>query len=678
MVLATPPRTQGPCTRAVAAMGACFLAFFLASSPAAAQPRALFDEPESPWLDGPAYPVSQFLILASDDQTGGPATADLLPLKIDLAPSPSGYTAPRLGTPLETVRITGVHGPSQLFHASAIGTISRAIVEQLRVRGFLGVYVTPHPADISTQSEDDLRRSGDTLLRLVVSTGRIRRIRTVATGDRVTSGWRIDNEIHRDVRLDSPLQPPASGLSGTTDVVRKDELEDYLFYLNRHPGRKVEASLAPSSDGTGIDLDYRINEAKPWFVYVDASNTGTKQTAKWQERIGFVDRQLTNNDDILAIEYMNAGLDKVHAVRGSYEAPWFGPRRPEWLKRSGREPDWLDWFDRDQVPWWGFEKLRWRVGGSWLQYKAEDVQGNNFKGSDWTASGALVYNALQYRNLFVDVSIVLGGRGIEAENETFEKTGQANLFLPGAAITLERSDEVSSLMANVFFNASVLPINAFDAANLGRFGANQTWQILRWDALYTHFLEPLLYPAAWSDPSTPATSTLAHEGAFALRGQYSFGHRLIPQVTQVVGGLYSVRGYPQSTAVGDDVYLGTAEYRLHIPRILPINREPLKIPWLGDFRVVPQQPYGRADWDLILTGFVDAAYTNQNQPRNNVQIPGETDQFLLGAGVGLELQIKNNLRARVDSAWALKDSKSPAQPVQKGHQEFYFLFTVLY
>ena len=61
-----------------------------------------------------------------------------------------------------------------------------------------------------------------------------------------------------------------------------------------------------------------------------------------------------------------------------------------------------------------------------------------------------------------------------------------------------------------------------------------------------------------------------------------------------------------------------------------------------------------------------------------MQIPGESDQFLIGAGIGLELQLMKKLRVRVDSAWALRDSKDPTQPVRKGHQEFYFLFTILY
>ncbi len=674
------PPAHTPSIPAPPGLSAVLLAalIVLLAGPALAQERALFDEAESPWIDGPAYDVSQFVVLDSDESSPASNLDGLLPLEVHLSPSPTGFIAWREGFAAEPVTIGDASGERRSFHASAIGSIARSLVEKLRARGLVGVFVSAHPADIDPESEIDLRRRGDTLLRLQVSTGRVKQIRTLATGNRIKSGWLIDNEIHRAIRLDSPIQPTSSGIGGTSDKIDKDELEDYLFFLNRHPGRKVEAALAPSADGDGIALDYRVNEAKPWLVYANASNTGTKQTAKWQSRIGFVDRQLTNRDDILSLEYMNAGLDKVHAVRAAYEAPWFGPRRPEWLKRSGREPDWLAWLNRDKIPWWGAERLRWRIGGNWIQYKAEDIQGNDFEGTDWSASGAIIYNAFQYRNLFIDVGLVLGGRGVETTNESFGREAKAQLLLPGATVTLERSDEISNLAVNATFHASVLPIDAYDTANLGRFGADRTWQLLRWDALYTHYLEPLLYPDAWRDPSTPATSTLAQEGALSFRGQYAFGHRLIPQATQVVGGLYSVRGYPQSAAVGDDVYLGTAEYRLHIPRLFPLQRVPLEIPWIGEFLWAPQQPYGRTDWDLILRGFIDAAYTNQNPPGGNFQIPGESDQFLLGAGVGLELQLMNNLRARVDSAWALRDSDNPAQPVKKGHHEFYFLFTVLY
>ena len=41
-------------------------------------------------------------------------------------------------------------------------------------------------------------------------------------------------------------------------------------------------------------------------------------------------------------------------------------------------------------------------------------------------------------------------------------------------------------------------------------------------------------------------------------------------------------------AVGDDVYVSSAEYRFPIPRALPIMREPLQMPLIGDFRAGPK------------------------------------------------------------------------------------------
>ena len=147
-----------------------------------------------------------------------------------------------------------------------------------------------------------------------------------------------------------------------------------------------------------------------------------------------------------------------------------------------------------------------------------------------------------------------------------------------------------------------------------------------------------------------------------------------------------MRGYEPSTSSADDVAIGTFEYRYHIPHSFPIQREPIDVPLLGDFRLSPQQVYGRPDWDLILRGFVDAAYTHRNkQLRDNAGESLEAAEFLLGAGAGIELVILNNLRARVDWATALRDSEEQqgtgnnARPlVEKGDYELHFLFSVMY
>ena len=129
------------------------------------------------------------------------------------------------------------------------------------------------------------------------------------------------------------------------------------------------------------------------------------------------------------------------------------------------------------------------------------------------------------------------------------------------------------------------------------------------------------------------------------------------------------------------------------PRVLPIQREPLELPLIGDFRASPQQVYGRPDWDLILRAFVDVGRTRRN--RRVVDLGdfaiNERHQTLVGAGVGAELTIGRYIRARVDWAAALKDenvnAQRPGPPpddepkrsgINVGDSEIHVLFSILY
>jgi hemolysin activation/secretion protein len=155
-----------------------------------------------------------------------------------------------------------------------------------------------------------------------------------------------------------------------------------------------------------------------------------------------------------------------------------------------------------------------------------------------------------------------------------------------------------------------------------------------------------------------------------VRGQYAFDYRLIPNAEQVVGGLYSVRGYPESVVAGDSVIIGTAEYRFHVPRALSIQPEPSK--FMGrDFRARPQQQFGRPDWDLVLRAFVDAARVT-----NSDRLSFERDETLVGAGLGAELLLYQNVSVRMDWGMALVEVQN--QDVKVGSNRFHFVFTVLF
>jgi hemolysin activation/secretion protein len=111
-----------------------------------------------------------------------------------------------------------------------------------------------------------------------------------------------------------------------------------------------------------------------------------------------------------------------------------------------------------------------------------------------------------------------------------------------------------------------------------------------------------------------------------------------------------------------------AEYRFHLPRLFTPRPEPSRI-FGHDFRIAPPGPRGRPDWDLILKAFVDYAHTSSN----NAQ-PGERSSDLLGAGVGVELQLKRYVTVRVDWGAAMHD----AQEVNAGDNRFHIAATLVY
>lgn len=615
-----------------------------------------------------------------------PSLEGLVPLDVELRRTERGYAAPVEGEPTEQVAIGGAESPIVALETSGLARVLGALVARLNQVGLYGVDVRPAESDIELASERDLRPAERTALAIQIHTGRISQIRTIAVGDRIKGDWKIDNTLHEEIRLDSPLQPVGEGVEGSTDLLDRRQLEDYLYRLNRYSGRMVEAALSPGEKPGDVVLDYRVLEAKPWYVFGQTTNTGTARTNPWQSRLGFAHSQISNRDDTLSIDYLNAGFDDVNSVNARYQAPFFGARRPEWMDRHKGDPGWLAWFPRERLPWWGVDRLRWEIDFGWNRSKAggdssfPGVANDPVTSSEFNYGGRLRYEIFQYRDFFIDILGGLGFRDLRVENNVSQSVNVSEtlLVLPLIGLHAERINQLSTFTFDTSVQGNVNEIPEGDVENLGRAGTDDRYATLDFNLGYSAFLEPLLRPNAWRDPSNELSATLAHELSLGFRGQYAFDYRLIPQASQQLGGFFNVRGYDQSVAVGDSIVIGSLEYRFHIPRALPVSRQPLRLPGIGDFRIAPQQVYGRPDWDFMLRAFLDVGRAIRNQGSSDVA-PTEYDQTLVGAGVGAEFVIRSNFRARADWAAVLNDTTGNLDDgAEVGDNRVHVLFSILY
>lgn len=668
---------------AAAALSVLLGVLALVASPLAPARAQVLRHPDD--LPPPVYRVGALELAYAAAHPDQPALDALLPLAVELRRTELGFAAPREGEPSETVSIGGPGSPVVDLEISGLARVLAAVVAGLNANGVYGVDVRPAESDIDLASERDLRADGRTALALVVHTGRIAQIRTIAVGDRIKGDWKIDNTLHADIRQGSPLQPVGEGIEGATDLIDRERLEDYLHRLNRYGGRRVEAALSPGEAPGEVVLDYRVLESKPWYVYGQTTNTGTDRTNLWQSRFGFTHNQVSNRDDTLSIEYLNAGFEDVNGLSARYEAPFFGSRRPEWMNRRKGDPAWLAWFPREKLPWWGVDRMRWGVDFGWnrsIAGRDSTVQGldnDPIRSTQFNAGGHLRYELFQHRDFFVDLIGGLGFSHLEIENDIGNIRGNAVLVKPRFGLHAERITQLATFSADAGVEGQVNAVEEGDREALGRADTDERYAVLDFNLGYSAFLEPLLRPEAWRDPSNELAATLAHELSLGFRGQYGFDQRLIPQASQTLGGLYSVRGYDQSVAVGDTVVLGTFEYRFHLPRALPVSRRPLRLPLIGDFRVSPQQVYGRPDWDLMLRAFVDAGRAIRTDSSIDSIGDVEFDQTLVGAGIGAEFVFRSNLRLRADYAFALKGTSGDINnPAQVGDSALHVLFSLLY
>lgn len=545
------------------------------------------------------------------------------------------YTA-AAGSALGTaVRLDAVP-KGRRFDAAGLEAVAAAVVGHFNGLGLQGVWVAFDDIELRGGRVTDLRANAEDPIELVIWTSRVARVRTLARGHRLEAEDAEDSPTHGWLKERSPLrEPPGGGAAGS--LFRKEPLEEFLRSANRHPGRRVEASVASAGEPGRVMLDYLVTEARPWRVYGQVSNTGTETTGEWRIRTGYQHQQLTNRDDVLQVDLVTTPDFDTNAAFLSYQFPLARPG--QWRVRVfGSYGD----FVADGL---SLQDLRW-TGDNWLA-GAELSQ-------DWQVWGGWEVEAVagaSYAHYEIDSRIADVGLG----------SGSSSFLIPYAAVEARKRGDWWSVRGRVRVEHSVDGIPDEDPrtgiAGLGRLGVDPSWTAVR----------PEVEMRVQLDPFIGSSRTRIHDLTLRGAGRVLLdGGRVVPQEQVLLGGASTVRGYPESAVAGDESLLFTAEYAYH----LTAGLEPAPPGELfgRPFRWRPAEVGKPTDWELVLRAFVDTGLRFVNPPTTGASAGpdgevslAERDVQLFGGGLGAELSFPPWVSLRCDFGVAFRDLRETAE-----------------
>ncbi|MEY4786554.1 MAG: hemolysin secretion/activation protein ShlB/FhaC/HecB, partial [Planctomycetota bacterium] len=440
-----------------------------------------------------------------------PSTDNLMQTSVTLYKVDSGDGSSYSGSPTSngtktTLTLAELSQANGTLTDSARVSIQNAVVSSVNAAGIGGVACLMDAAGSA---------SGTNTINVVAA--QVSSVRTV------TSGVRAD-PVNQSVN--DPKQASVVAGSPITGggLLEKEVLDDYLYSLSRFPGRTVSAAVTSEPSSSQVVLDYFVQEKNIFDVFFQISNTGTEQTSYWQEQIGILATQLTNNDDILSVNYQTASFTETQSVTGYYDA------------RVGTMKD-----------------LRWRVTGTWGNYSSSDIglAGEDFNGSNWGAQGDLIWNFYQKGNFFLDFDASARAWNSYTSNELFETTGNANFFTGSGTVDALAIGDTWAIQGSLGAAFTTTNADQEELDNLGRANTSSNFTTINGSLYGSVYLDPI-FDAGWAGGTY---KPLVHEIFGSIRGQYAFDYRLTPLSQYVMGGLYTVRGFQQSIDAGDSAFV---------------------------------------------------------------------------------------------------------------------------
>jgi hemolysin activation/secretion protein len=321
----------------------------------------------------------------------------------------------------------------------------------------------------------------------------------------------------------------------------------------------VDTDLRLRKEGAGVkgrrfvDMDFFIEEDLPLHATVGISSSGTRPNEDWlRPSLSLQHLNLTRHDDTLTVNLGPFSLPEVEALTsgaGSYH--W-----PHHVWKGGGTTLYGGYADRDAEEVVKGVDIR---GYGWFLGLQESLRLLDSERHALSAGLSIAYRE-------VEDQLVLTGEGEDGRREE-TPTEKRNLTFVPLGLSFNYSTPVFGAGRLFLTSSTSLHFEGMDNADTAEFerlrvGADATYAVER---LQLALLQPLRLGRRAPRTAAPAGSPML----FAkVDGQIGTG-TLIPAEQKPLGGMDSVRGFPERVVLGDDGLSGTVEFRT--PFVFPVT-----------------------------------------------------------------------------------------------------------
>lgn len=381
------------------------------------------------------------------------------------------------------------------------------------------------------------------------------------------------------------------------------DIEKAIKYLNKHPDRFVKATLMPGAKPDTTDVVLDVKDKNPWHFEYNFTNRGTKYTGKRRYTTTLRNTNLLGYDDFFTLTYQMGERDAVIGESVDYNFP------------INKYPTILGVYGTHLYSDLGRE------------LKALDYEGMSFYAGAYVSHPLIATDTTK-----LDVRFAFDGKRVK-NYILHELISHDELRVATLGLTFDKLDKFGRTIfdqAFVFGLPNILGAMKPKDAWASRFGAGG--KFFKFNGTLTRVQK------------LPFSSFLLLTGRLQ-----TVDDKLVYSEQMYIGGADTVRGYPELEFLGDYGYIVNTELRTPafvIPRFikLPFSHEPLK--------------------DRLQFAFftdVGSVWTKNPEPET------KKHNSLKGSGIGLRINLYDNLNGKID--WAFPLHKAPSDG---SNSTFYF------